>query len=98
MEKLVLKTGKQKSENFVGERKQLPNGALEKAAGAIVEQFLYAEMLPILEKLVSQGQLENASSYKIVTHLEKQAVMKDSGAPGELQVKSLSLRSTTANA
>ena len=58
--------------NFPDELQNLAKNAFGVAVQAIIEQFIYAKMPPLLKKPINQAHLENGTYGQIVSHLEKE--------------------------
>ena len=59
------------------------------AAQAIIEQFIYAKMLPHLKKSINRAHLENGTYEQIVTHLERELELNSLDYPDETQMNTL---------
>ena len=97
-QKLVFHPANQNLVEFLDELQKLAKDAFGIAAHAIIEQFIYAKMLPDLKKSINQAHLENGTYKQIVTHLEKELELNGLEAPDELQVNTVSQQLTKANA
>ena len=98
LQELVFNPAIQKLVDFLNELQKLAQDAFGIAAHAILEQFIYAKMLPHLKKSLSQAHLENGTYELIVTHLERQLELNDLEAPEELQINTVSQQATNTNA
>ena len=72
IQELVFNPANQKLIDFLDELKKLAKNAFGVAAQAVIEQFIYAKMLPHMKKLINQAHLENGAYEQIVTHLERE--------------------------
>ena len=97
-QKLVFNPANQKLVDFLDELQKLAKDALEIAAQAIIEQFIYAKMPPHLKKSMNQAHLENGTYEQIVTHLERELEVYGLEAPDELQIYTVSHNTVNANA
>ena len=68
-QRLVFNPAHQKLIDFLDELQKLAKDAFG-AAQAIIEQFIYAKMPPLLKKSINQAHLENGTYEQIVSHLE----------------------------
>ena len=71
-QQLVINPANQKLIDFLDELQILAKDAFGVAAQAIIDQFIYANMLPHLKKSLNQAHLENGTHEQIVTHLERE--------------------------
>ena len=60
------------------------------AAQAIIEQFIYAKMLPHLKKSTNQAHLEKGTYEQIVSHLERELELNGLEAPDEMPINTVS--------
>ena len=97
-QKLVFNQANQKLVDFLDELQKLAKDAFGIAAHAIIEQFIYAKLLPHLKKSKNQVHLENGTYEQIVTHLEGELELNGLEAPDELQINTVSHNSANANA
>ena len=70
-QRLVFNPANQKLIDFLEELHKLAKDVFGVATQAIIEQFIYAKMLPHLKKSFNQAHLENGTYEQIVSHLEK---------------------------
>ena len=96
-QKLVFKPANQKLGNFLDELQKLAKDAFGIAAHVIIEQYIYAKMLPHLKKLIDQAHLENGTNEPIGTHLEKELELNCLEAPDELQINIVSQQPINTN-
>ena len=61
LQKLVFNPANQKLVDFLDELQKLANDAFGMGAHAIIEQFIYAKMPPLLKKSINQAYLENGT-------------------------------------
>ena len=97
-QKLVFNPANQNLVDFPDEFQKLAKDAFGKSAHAIVEQFMYAKMLPHLKKSINQAFLENGIYEQIVKHLEKERELNCLEAPNELQISTVSHLTVNTNA
>ena len=88
-QKLVFNPANQKLVNFLDELQKLAKDAFEKAAHAIIDQFIYAKMPPHLKKSINQAHLENGTYEQIVTHLERELELNSLEYPDETQMNTV---------
>ena len=93
-QKLVFNPANQKLVDFLDELQKLAKDAFGIAAHAIIEQFIYAKMLPHLKKSINQAHLENGTYEQIVTHLERELELNGLEAPDEQQINIVSQHAT----
>ena len=93
-QRLVFNPANQKLIDFLDELQKLAFGV---AAQAIIEQFIYAEMLPQLKKTVNQARLENETYEQIKLHLEKELELNSLEAPDELELNTVTQQATQQN-
>ena len=70
-QQMVFNPANQNLIDFQDELEKLAKNAFGAATQAIIEQFIYAKMLPHQRKCTNQAQLENDTNEQIVSHLEK---------------------------
>ena len=97
-QKLVFNPANQKLVDFLDELQKLAKDAFAIAAHAIIEQFIYAKMPPLLKKSINQAHLENGTNEQIVTHLERELELNGLEAPDELQINTVSHNTANTNA
>ena len=97
-QKLVFNPANHKLVDFLDELQKLVKDAFAIAAHAILEQFIYAKMLPRLKKSINQAHLENGTYEQIVTHLERELELNGLEAPDEQQINIVSQHATNSNA
>ena len=97
-QKLVFNPANQKLVDFFDELQKLVKDAFGIAAHAIIEQFIYAKMPPLLNKSINQAHLGNGTYKQIVTHLESELELNGLEAPVELQINTVSQDNANANA
>ena len=97
-QKLVFNPTNQKLVDFLDELQKLAKDAFGFAAHAIIEQFIFAKMLPHLMKAMNQAHLENGTYEQIVTHLERELELNSLEDPDELQINTVSHNTANANA
>ena len=71
-QKLVFNPANQKLVDFPDELQKLAKNSFGIAAHAIIEQIIYAKMLPHLQKSINQAHFENGTYEQIVTNVEKE--------------------------
>ena len=97
-QKLVFNPANQKLVDFLDALQKLAKNAFGIAAHAIIEQFIYAKMLPHLKKSINQAHLENGTYEQSVTHLESELELNGLEAPDELQINTVNHNTVNANA
>ena len=97
-QKLVSNPANHKLVDFFDELRKLAKDAFGFAAHAILEQVIYAKMLPHLKKSKNQAHLENGTYEQIVTQLEGELELNGLEAPDELQINTVSHNTANANA
>ena len=97
-QKLVFNPANQILLGFHDEIQKLAKDAFGIAAHAIIEQFIYAKMLPHLKKSMNRAHLENSTYEQIVRHLERELELNGLEAPDELQISTVSHNTVNANA
>ena len=97
-QKLVFNPANQTVVDFLDELQKLAKDAFGIDAHAILEQFIYAKMLPRLKKSINQAHLENGTYEQIVTHLERELELNGLEAPDEQQINIVSQHATNSNA
>ena len=88
-QKLVFNPANQKLVGLLDELQKLAKNAFGIAAQAIIEQLIYAKMLPHLKKSINQAHLEKSTYEQIVTHLEKELELNSLEYPDETQMKTV---------
>ena len=86
---LVFNPANHKLIHFLDEIQKLAKNAFGVAAHAIIEQFIYAKMLPHLMKSIHQAHLENGTYEQIVTHLERELELNSLESPNETHMKTM---------
>ena len=71
-QELVFNPANHNLEDFLDELHKLTKDAFRIAAHAIIEQFIYAQLPPHLERSVNQAHLENDTYEQIATRREKE--------------------------
>ena len=71
LERLFFNPANLKLSDFLDELQKLAKEAFGVSTQAIIEQFIYAEMLPHLKQSINQAHLENGKYEQIVLHLGK---------------------------
>ena len=94
IQKLVFNPANRKLVGFLGEFQKLAKDAFGIAAHAVIEQFIYAKMTPHLKKSINHAHLENGTYEQYVTHLEKELELNGLEALDELQINTVSQKST----
>ena len=97
-QKLVFNPENQKLVDFPDDLQKLAKEAFVIGALAIIEQFIYAKMLPHLKKSINQAHLENGTYEQIVAHVGRELELKGLEAPDELQINTVSQHVTNTNA
>ena len=88
-QQLVFNPANQKLIGFLDELQKLANNAFGVAAQAIIEQFIFANLLPHLKKSINQAHLENGTYEQIVSHLERELELNGLEAPDEMSIKTV---------
>ena len=88
-QQLVFNPAKQKLIDFLVEHQKLAKDAFGVDAQAIIEHVIYAKMIPHLKKTINQAHLENGTYEQIVTHLERELVLKCLEYPDETQMNTV---------
>ena len=96
-QRIVFNTAKQKLFRFLDELQKLAKTAFGVAAGAIIEQVIYAKMPPNLKKSINQARLENDTYEQIVLHSERELKPNLLDTPNELQLKAVTQHTTKHN-
>ena len=86
---MVLNPANGKLIHFLDDLQKLAKGALRVAAQVIIEQFIYAKMLPHLKKVKNRAHLDNGTYEQIVSHLEKDLELNGLEARDVLQVNTM---------
>ena len=73
---------------------KLAKDAFGVPAQAIIEQFIYAKMLPHLNNSIKQAHLENGKYNQIVSHLEREIELNGLKAPEGLQINTVTQQAT----
>ena len=98
IQKACLQPSISKFADFPDELQKLAKDAFGIAAHAMIEQFIYAKMLPHLKKSINQADLKNGTFGQIVTRLERELGLSSWEAPVELQIKNMSHITANTNA
>ena len=88
-QQLVFNPANQKLIDFLDELQKLAKNAFGVEAQAIIEQFIYAKMPPLLKKSIKQAHLENGTYEQIVTHLERELELNSLEYPDESQMSTV---------
>ena len=88
-QRLVFNPANQKLFDFLDELQILAKDAFGVAAQEIIEQFIYAKMLPHLKKSINQAHLENGTYEHIVSHLERELELNGLEASDEMQINTV---------
>ena len=88
-QQLVFNTANQKLIDFLNELQKSAKDAFGVDAQAIIEQFTYAKMFPLLRKSINQSHLENGTYEQIVTHLERQLEINSLESPDETHMNTV---------
>ena len=88
-QQLVFNPANQKLIDFLDELQKLAKDAFGVAAQAIIEQCLYAKMIPHLKKSINQAHLENGTNEQIVTQIEKELELNSLEYPDEIRMKTV---------
>ena len=96
-QRLVFNPANQKLIDFLDELQKLAKNAFGVAAQAIIEQFIYAKMLPHLEKSINQAHLENGTYDQIVSHLERELELNGLEAPDEMPINTVTQQAPQQN-
>ena len=96
-QRLLFNPANQKLVDFLDELQKLGKDAFGVAAREIIEQFVYAKMLPHLKKLINQAHLENGTYEQIVSHLERELELNGLEAPDENQINTVTQKATQQN-
>ena len=67
------------------------------AAQAIIQQFIYANMPPLLKKSINWSQLENGTYEQIASHLERELELNGLEAPDELPINTVTQQASQEN-
>ena len=96
-QRLVFNPANQKLIDFLDELQKLAKDAFVVAAQAIIEQFIYAKMLPHLKKSINQAHLENSTYEQIVSHLERELELNGLEAPDEMPINTVTQQASQQN-
>ena len=88
-QQVVFNPANQKLIDFLDELQKLAKDAFGVDAQAIIEQFIYAKLLPHLKKSINQAHLENGTCEQIVTHLERELELNSLEYPDETQMNTV---------
>ena len=88
-QQLVFNPANQKLVDFLDEFQKLAKDAFGVATQAIIEQCLYAKMIPHLKKSINQAHLENGTNEQIVTQIEKELELNSLEYPDEIRMKTV---------
>ena len=97
LQRLVFNQGNQKLLEFQVELQKLAKDAFVVAARTIIEQFIYAKMLPHLSKSIKEAHLENCTYEQIVSHLENELELNGLEAQDELHMNIVTQQATQKN-
>ena len=89
VQQLVFNAANQKLIDFLDELQKLAKDAFGVDAQAIIEQFIYAKLPPLLKKSINQAHLENGTYEQIVTHLEMELELNSLEYPNETQMNTV---------
>ena len=96
-QRLVFNHANQKLIDFLNELQKLAKDAFGVAAQAIIEQFIYAKMLPHLKKSINRAHLENGTFEQIVSHLERELELTGWEAPDEMPINTVTQQAPQQN-
>ena len=96
-QRLVFHPANQKLIVFPDELQKLEKDAFGVAAQAIIEQFIYAKMLPHLKKSINQALLENGTYEQMVSHRERELELNGLEAPDELPINTVTQQAPEQN-
>ena len=96
-QRLVFKPANQKLIDFLDELQKLARDAFGVATQAIIEQFIYAKMLPQLKKSINQAHLENGKYEQVVSHLERELELNGLEAPDEIPINTVTQKAPQQN-
>ena len=88
-QQLVFNPANKNLYEFLDKLRKLAKDAFGVAAQAIIDQFIYAKMLPHLKKSINQAHLENGTYEQIVTHLERELEINSLENPVEIQMNTV---------
>ena len=88
-QRLVFNPENQNLNDFLDGLQKLAKNAFGVTVQAVIEQLIYANILPHLKKSINQAQLKNGTHEKIVLHLERELDLNCLEAPDELQVNTV---------
>ena len=97
-QKLVFNPANQKLVGFLDKIQKLAKNAFGIADHGIIEQFIYAKMLPHLNKSTNQAHLEKGTYEQIVTNLERELELNGLEAPDELPINNVKQQPTNTSA
>ena len=96
-QRLVFNPTNQKLIEFLAELQKLAKDAFGFAAEAVIEQFIYAKMPPLLKKSIHQTHLENGTNQQIVSHLERELDLNCLEAPDERPINTVTQQTPEQN-
>ena len=96
-QQLVFNPANQKLFDFLDELQKLSKDAFAVAAQAIIEQFIYAKMLPHLKKSINQAHSEKGTYEQIVSHLERELELIGLEAPDEMPINTVTQQAPQQN-
>ena len=88
-QQLVFNPANQELIDFLDELQKLAKDAFVVAAQSIIEQSIYANMPPHLEKSINQAHLQNGFYEQFVTHLERELELNSLEYPDETHMKTV---------
>ena len=97
IQRLVFNPANHKLIDFLDELQKLAKDAFGVAAQAIIEQFVYAKMLPHLKKSINQAHLENGTYEQIVSHPERELDLYGLEAPDEMPMNTVTQQAPQQN-
>ena len=94
---LVFNPANLKLNDFLDELQKMAKHAFGVAAQAIIEQKIYAKMLPHLKKSINQALLKNGTYEQIVSHLERELELNSLEAPDEMPINTVTQQAPLQN-
>ena len=97
LQRLVFNPANQNLVDFLDELQKLAKDAFGAAAQAIIEQLIYAKMLPHLKKPINQAHLENGTYEQLVSQLERELELNVLKASDELPINTVTQQAPQQN-
>ena len=96
-QRLVFNPANQNLFDFLDELQKLAKDAFGVVTQDIIEQFIYAKVLPHLKKSINQEHVETGTYEHIVSHLETELELPGLEAPNEMQINTVTQQTSQQN-